>query len=39
VCLETSTKPHVHKKLHEFLINVAFTMASPNFKKKRPLAL
>jgi hypothetical protein len=33
VRLEASTKPHVHKKIHEFLINMASTMACPNFKK------
>jgi hypothetical protein len=32
VCLEASTKPHVHNLIHEFLINMAFTMACPNFK-------
>jgi hypothetical protein len=31
--LEASTKPHVHKKIHEFLINMAFAMACLNFKK------
>jgi hypothetical protein len=30
---ECSTKPHVHNLIHEFLINMAFTMACPNFKK------
>jgi hypothetical protein len=34
VHLEVSTKPHVHKKIHEFLINMAFTIACPNFKKR-----
>jgi hypothetical protein len=33
VRLEASTKPHAHKKIHEFLINMAFIMACPNFKK------
>jgi hypothetical protein len=33
VCLEASTKPHVHNLIHEFLINMAFTIACPNFKK------
>jgi hypothetical protein len=33
VHLEASTKPHVHNLIHEFLINMAFTMAYPNFKK------
>jgi hypothetical protein len=31
--LEASTKPHVYKKIHIFLINMAFTMACPNFKE------
>jgi hypothetical protein len=38
VPLEVSTKPHVHKKIHEFLINMAFTMACPNFKKGLKMA-
>jgi hypothetical protein len=33
VRLEASTKPHVHILIHEFLINMAFIMACPNFKK------
>jgi hypothetical protein len=33
VRLEASTKPHGHNLIHEFLINMAFTMACPNFKK------
>jgi hypothetical protein len=33
VHLEASTKPHVHNLIHEFLINMAITMACPNFKK------
>jgi hypothetical protein len=33
VLLEASTKPHVHNLIHEFLINMAFIMACPNFKK------
>jgi hypothetical protein len=33
VRLEASTKPHVHKKIHEFLINVVVTIAYLNFKK------
>jgi hypothetical protein len=36
--LEASTKAHVHKKIHEFLINMAFTMACPNFKKGLKMA-
>jgi hypothetical protein len=38
VCFEANTKPHVHKKIHEFLINMAFTMAYPNFKKGLKMA-
>jgi hypothetical protein len=34
VCLEASTKSHVHNLIHEFLINMAFTMVCPNFKKR-----
>jgi hypothetical protein len=30
--LEASTKPHVHNLIFEFFINMAFTMACPNFK-------
>jgi hypothetical protein len=33
VSFEASTKPHIHNLIHEFLINMAFTMAYPNFKK------
>jgi hypothetical protein len=33
VCLEASTKPPIHNLVHEFLINMAFTMACLNFKK------
>jgi hypothetical protein len=36
--LEASTKPYVHNKIHEFLINMAFTMACPNFKKGQKMA-
>jgi hypothetical protein len=32
VHLEASTKPHVHQKFQIFWINIAFTMACPNFK-------
>jgi hypothetical protein len=35
---EASTKPHVHKKIHEFFINMAFTMVCPNFKKGLKMA-
>jgi hypothetical protein len=38
VHLQAITKPHVHKKIHEFLINMAFTMAYPNFKKGMKMA-
>jgi hypothetical protein len=38
VRLEASTKPHAHKKIHECFINMAFTMACPNFKKGLKLA-
>jgi hypothetical protein len=38
VPLEVGTKPHVHKKIHEFLINMAFTMACPNTKKGLKMA-
>jgi hypothetical protein len=33
VHLEASTKPPIHDLIHEFLINMVFTMACPNFKK------
>jgi hypothetical protein len=33
VRLEASTKSHVHNLIHEFLINMAFIRACPNFKK------
>jgi hypothetical protein len=33
VRLEASTKPPIHNLIHEFLINMVFTMAYPNFKK------
>jgi hypothetical protein len=44
VHLEANTKPHVYNLIHEFLINMAFTMACPNFKKglkmvSRPLGV
>jgi hypothetical protein len=38
VRLETSTKPPIHNLTHEFLINMAFTMACPNFKKGMKMA-
>jgi hypothetical protein len=31
VRLEASTKPQVDNLIHEFLIDMAFTMACPNF--------
>jgi hypothetical protein len=33
VCLEASTKPHVHQKFEIFWTDIASTMACPNFKK------
>jgi hypothetical protein len=33
VCLEASTKPHVHQKIEIFWTNIASTMACLNFKK------
>jgi hypothetical protein len=38
VHLEANTKPHVHKKIHEFFIYMAFTMACPNFRKSLKMA-
>jgi hypothetical protein len=38
VLLEVGTKPPVHNLIHEFLINMAFTMACPNFKKGLKMA-
>jgi hypothetical protein len=38
VHLEASTKPPIHNLYHEFLINMAFTMACPNFKKGLKMA-
>jgi hypothetical protein len=32
VCVEASTKPHVHQKFEIFWTNTASTMACPNFK-------
>jgi hypothetical protein len=32
VCLEVSTKPHVHQKFEIFWTNIASTMAYPEFK-------
>jgi hypothetical protein len=33
VRLEAITKSPIHNLIHEFLINMVFTMAYPNFKK------
>jgi hypothetical protein len=38
VRLEASTKPPIHNLIHEFFINMAFTMAYPNFKKGLKMA-
>jgi hypothetical protein len=38
VLLEVSTKPPIHNLIHEFLINMAFTLAYPNFKKSLKMA-
>jgi hypothetical protein len=38
VYLEASTKPPIHNLIYEFLINMAFTMACPNFKKGLKMA-
>jgi hypothetical protein len=38
VRLEASTKPPIHNLIHEFLINMAFTMACPSFKKGLEMA-
>jgi hypothetical protein len=38
VRLEASTKPHIYNLIHEFLVNMAFTMACPNFKKGLKMA-
>jgi hypothetical protein len=38
VHLEASTKPPFHNLIHEFVINMAFTMACPNFKKGLKMA-
>jgi hypothetical protein len=38
VHLEASTKPPIHNLIHEFFINVVFTMACPNFKKGLKMA-
>jgi hypothetical protein len=33
VRLEANIKPPIHNLIHDFLINIAFSMACPNFKK------
>jgi hypothetical protein len=38
VRFEASTTPSIHNLIHEFLINMAFTMACPNFKKGLKMA-
>jgi hypothetical protein len=38
VRLEASIKPPIHNLIHEFLINMAFTMDYPNFKKSLKMA-
>jgi hypothetical protein len=38
VWLGVSTKPPIQNLIHEFLINMAFTMACPNFKKGLKMA-
>jgi hypothetical protein len=38
VSLEAGTKSPVHNLINEFLINMAFTMAYPNFKKGLKMA-
>jgi hypothetical protein len=38
VRLEASTNPPIHNLIHKFLINMAFTMACPNFKKGLKMA-
>jgi hypothetical protein len=38
VCLEGSTKPPIYNFIHEFLIEMAFTMACPDFKKGLKMA-
>jgi hypothetical protein len=35
---EASTKSRIHNLIHEFLINMAFAMAYPNFKKGLKMA-
>jgi len=38
VDLKTSTKPPIPNLIHEFFINMVFTMACPNFKKGLKMA-
>jgi hypothetical protein len=39
VRLKASTKPHVHQKFEIFWINIASTMAYPNFKNGPKIGL
>jgi hypothetical protein len=39
VRLEASTKPHVHQNFEIFWINIASTMACPNFKNGPKIGL
>jgi hypothetical protein len=44
MCLEASTKPHIHQKFVIFWTNISSTMACPNFKNgpkngQRPLGV
>jgi hypothetical protein len=36
--VKASTKPPIHNLIHNFLINMAFTIACPNFKKGLKMA-
>jgi hypothetical protein len=38
VWLGASTKPPIQNLIHEFLINMAFTISCPNFKKGLKMA-
>jgi hypothetical protein len=38
VRFEASTKPPIYNLIHEFLINMAFTMVCPNFKEGMKMA-
>jgi hypothetical protein len=37
VSLIARTKPHIHYKIHDTLINMTFTMACPNFWKAQKM--